>query len=56
VNKLDETSIEYNDTKSILEKFVFLTDKYYNELRIKRNQELEEKQKKRQLQKIFKGF
>jgi hypothetical protein len=56
INKSDSDSIEYNDTKSILEKFIFLTDTYYDELQTKYEEERKERQKKRQLQQIFKGF
>ena len=56
INKSDSDSPEYNDTKAILEKFIFLTDNYYDKLKEQINKEREEKQKKRQLQQIFKGF
>ena len=56
VNKSDSNTTEYNDTKAILEKFIFLTDTYYNELQTKYDEERKEKQKKKQLQQIFKGF
>jgi hypothetical protein len=56
VNKSDANSTEYNDTKAILEKFIFLTDNYYDKLKYELNKLHEEKQKKRQLQQIFKGF
>ena len=56
VNKSDSNTTEHNDTKAILEKFIFLTDTYYNELQTKYDEERKEKQKKKQLQQIFKGF
>ena len=56
INKSDPDTPEYNDTKSILEKFIFLTDTYYNELKSRLDAEHEEKHKKKQLQQIFKGF
>ena len=56
VNKSDSDTPEYNDTKSILEKFIFLTDNHYDKLKAEINKQQEEKQKKKQLQQIFKGF
>ena len=56
INKSDSNTPEYNDTKAILEKFIFLTDNHYDKLNEKINKEREEKKKKRQLQQIFKGF
>jgi hypothetical protein len=56
INKSDNNTAEYNDTKTILEKFIFLTENYYKELRTKYDEERKEKQKKKQLQQIFKGF
>jgi hypothetical protein len=56
INKADISSSEYNDTKAILEKFIFLTQTYYDELKDKLDKQQEEKKKKRQLQQIFKGF
>jgi hypothetical protein len=56
INKSDPDTPEYNDTKAILEKFIFLTENYYNKLKEEMNKQREEKQKKRQLQQIFKGF
>ena len=47
INKSDSDSTEYNDTKSILEKFIFLTDNHYDKLK----SELD-----KLLQQIFKGF
>ena len=56
VNKSDSDTTEYNDTKAILEKFIFLTDNHYNKLKSELDKERKEKEKKRQLQQIFKGF
>jgi hypothetical protein len=56
INKSDSDSTEYRDTKAILEKFIFLTETYYKELKVKYDAERKEKEKKRQLQQIFKGF
>ena len=56
INKSNSENAEYNDTKSILEKFIFLTDNYYDKLKSELNKQHEEMQKKRQLQQIFKGF
>ena len=56
INKSDSDSTEYNDTKSILEKFIFLTDNHYDKLKSELDKLHKEKQKKRQLQQIFKGF
>ena len=56
INKSDPNTTEYNDTKSILEKFIFLTDNHYEKLESELNKQREEKQKKKQLQQIFKGF
>ena len=56
INKSDSNSIEYNDTKSILEKFIFLTDNHYDKMKSELDKQREERQKKRQLQQIFKGF
>jgi hypothetical protein len=56
INKADSGTLQYNDTKAIFEKFIFLTDNHYNKLKAKIAAQLEEKQKKRQLQQIFKGF
>jgi hypothetical protein len=56
INKSDPDTWEYNDTKAILEKFIFLTDNYYNELKAKHDEERKEREKRRQLQQIFKGF
>lgn len=56
VNKSDSDSAEYSDTKAIFEKFIFLTQNYYDELKAKYNEERRERQKKKQLQQIFKGF
>lgn len=56
INKSDLDAPEYNDTKAILEKFIFLTDNHYDKLKEEINKEREERQKKRQLQQIFKGF
>ena len=56
INKYDPNSTEYNDTKSILEKFIFLTDNYYDKIKAELKKQREEMQKKKQLQQIFKGF
>ena len=56
INYSDYDSTEYNDTKSILEKFIFLTDNHYNKLKAEIDKQREERQKKKQLQQIFKGF
>jgi hypothetical protein len=56
INKYNLDNIEYNDTKAILEKFIFLTQNYYDELQSKLEEKRKERQKKRQLQQIFKGF
>lgn len=56
INKSDPNTPEYNDTKTILEKFIFLTDNYYDKLKEEIAKQREEKQKKKQLQQIFKGF
>ena len=56
VNKSEKNSSEWNDTKIILEKFTFLSETYYKELKDKREKEQEEKKKKKQLQNIFKEF
>ena len=56
INNYDKDTQEYNDTKVILEKFIFLTKTYYDELNEEINKQREKKQKKRQLQQIFKGF
>ena len=56
INKSNSENAEYNDTKSILEKFIFLTDNYYDKLKSELKKQHEEMQKKRQLQQIFKGF
>ncbi|MBO7094955.1 hypothetical protein J6V86_01970 [bacterium] len=56
INKSDPDTPEYNDTKAILEKFIFLTDNHYDKLKAQINKEREERQKKKQLQQIFKGF
>ena len=56
INKYDTATIEYNDTKSILEKFIFLTDNHYDKLKAEIDKQHKEKQKRRQLQQIFKGF
>jgi hypothetical protein len=56
INKSSPDTPEYNDTKTILEKFIFLTENQYNKLKSEIDKQREEKQKKRQLQQIFKGF
>ena len=56
INKSDPEIVEYNDTKTILEKFIFLTDNHYDKLKSELDKIYEEKKKKRQLQQIFKGF
>ena len=56
INKSDSNNVEYNDTKAILEKFIFLTENYYDKLKTELDKEREERQKKKQLQQIFKGF
>ena len=56
INYSDYDSTEYNDTKSILEKFILLTDNHYNKLKAEIDKQREERQKKKQLQQIFKGF
>ncbi|MBR4634115.1 hypothetical protein IKO50_04095 [bacterium] len=56
MNKSDPDSVEYIDTKTILEKFIFLTENHYDKLESEMKKLREEKQKKRQLQQIFKGF
>jgi hypothetical protein len=56
INKSEPDTPGYNDTKTILEKFIFLTDNHYQKLEDEINKQREEKQKKRQLQQIFKGF
>jgi hypothetical protein len=56
INKSDSDTPEYNDTKAILEKFIFLTDNHYDKLKAEIDKQREERQKKRQLQQIFKGF
>ena len=56
INKSEPSTPWYSDTKSILEKFIFLTENYYNELKTQLENKNKEKQKKRQLQQIFKGF
>ena len=56
INKADSDTPEYNDTKAILEKFIFLTENHYDKLKAEIDKERKEKQKKRQLQQIFKGF
>ena len=56
INNADDSSWEYRDTKAILEKFIFLTQTHYDELESEVKRQQEEKQKKRQLQNIFKGF
>ena len=56
INNADDSSWEYRDTKAVLEKFIFLSQTYYDELESEIKRQQEEKQKKRQLQNIFKGF
>ena len=56
INKSEPNTIEYNDTKAIFEKFIFLTDNHYDKLKSQLDKQREEKQKKKQLQQIFKGF
>ena len=56
INKSDPNNTEYNDTKTILEKFIFLTDNHYDKLKSELDKIYEEKKKKKQLQQIFKGF
>ena len=56
INKSEPNTSEYNDTKSILKKFIFLTENYYDKLKAEFDRIQKEKQKKRQLQQIFKGF
>ena len=56
INKYASDTTEFNDTKTILEKFIFLTDNRYNELKSELDKKRKEKEKKRQLQQIFKGF
>ena len=56
INKSDSDNAEYNDTKAILEKFIFLTDNHYVKLKSELDKLNEEKKKRRQLQQIFKGF
>jgi hypothetical protein len=47
---------EYNDTRAILEKFIFLTENHYNKTKSELEKQRQERQKKKQLQQIFKGF
>lgn len=56
INKSDKNTPEYNDTKTILEKFIFLTENHYSQLKSEIRKQYEEMQKKKQLQQIFKGF
>ena len=56
INKSEPDTPGYNDTKAILEKFIFLTDNHYQKLEDEINKQREERQKKRQLQQIFKGY
>jgi len=56
INKSNPESIEYNDTRTILEKFIFLTDNQYDKLKSELDKIQEEKHKRKQLQQIFKGF
>lgn len=56
INKSDKDTPEYNDTKTILEKFIFLTENHYSQLKSEIKKQYEEMQKKKQLQQIFKGF
>jgi hypothetical protein len=56
INKSDSDNAEYNDTKTILEKFIFLTENHYDKMKAEFDKQREEKQKKKQLQQIFKGF
>ena len=56
INKFDSNSTEYRDTKAILEKFIFLTQNHYDKLKSELDKQREERQKKKQLQQIFKGF
>ena len=56
VNRSDPDNVEYSDTKAILEKFIFLTENHYDKLKSEMEKIHEERQKKRQLQQIFKGF
>ena len=56
INKWNSDSKEWIDTKSVIEKFIFLTQTYYDKLEQQQKKEQEERQKKRQLQQIFKGF
>ena len=56
INKWNSDSKEWIDTKSVIEKFIFLTQTYYDKLEQQQKKEQEERQKKKQLQQIFKGF
>ena len=47
INKSDPSTPWYSDTKAILEKFIFLTENYYHELKTKLENENKEKQKKK---------
>ena len=56
VNKSEKDTQQRNDTKSILEKFIFLAQTYYDELKSELERKREEKEKKKKLQNIFKWF
>ena len=56
INKSDSDLPEYNDTRAILEKFIFLTENHYNKTKSELEKQRQERQKKKQLQQIFKGF
>ena len=56
VNKFDPTESPWMDTKSILEKFTFLAETYYEKIKAEREKQQEEKAKKRHLQQIFRRF
>ena len=56
INKSEPNNVEYNDTKAILEKFIFLTENHYDKLKSELDRQREERRKKKQLQQIFKGF
>jgi hypothetical protein len=56
INGYNSDTPEYNDTKTILEKFIFLTENHYDKIKSELENQRKEMQKKRQLQQIFKGF
>jgi len=56
INKSEPTESSWLDTKSILEKFTFLAETYYEKLKSEREKQQEEKAKKKHLQQIFRRF